>query len=82
MSERAVIVTWVDSCSASGGPWMDRESAEEMKPLECVTIGFVVQETTDYITLASSATKDGQVAGDMCIPQACITAVEEVWSDE
>lgn len=82
MSERAVMVTWFDSCSANGGPWMDRESAEEMKPIECVTVGFVMSETAEYITVASSVTIEQQVAGDMCIPRSCITGIEEIWRDE
>jgi len=82
MNKRVVMVRWVDSCSSSN-LWSNREDIEEAKPLECLTIGFVVWETESHLTLAASLSNDGdQVAGDMCIPQPCIIEITEVWSDD
>jgi len=74
---KLLYIKWHDSTSQQGGIWHDRESVEKMRPLQIVTVGWIISETKKYITLASSITKH-QVSGDICIPKSCIKKIKEL----
>ena len=68
-----VEITWVDS-KGIGGDWVHWEDVEPMPPAECMSIGYIIEETADYVTIAQSAT-DTQVLGTMTIPKCAITEI-------
>ena len=50
--DRAVIVTWVDSMGAGG--WNDSEETRRAGPSTCRTVGWLVKDEPDAMTLALS----------------------------
>lgn len=72
---RLLYVEWDDSSSESG-VWKSEHVLRGNKLMRCHTIGWVVHETSEHMTLASSWCKTGQdhrdYSGDMTIPKAAI----------
>ena len=71
---KLVYVEWIDS--AAGRGWQSRESFEknDAGPVLCMSAGFLVRETKDYIIVASSrGHEDESFLGDVAIPKAVIT---------
>lgn len=69
-------VEWLDSTGMHG--WRDLKENVSLEPDHCMTVGFVIKETDDYLTLLQSHTarKDGDLdSGDnsICIPKFAIT---------
>jgi|GEM_PF-5789510 len=68
-----VVVEWIDS--ATGGGWQGIDQAEH-GALECITVGFLVKETDEALSVAHSVSQqDGEDSGvcDMIsIPQCAI----------
>ena len=69
---KAIYIEWEDSSSFAGGVWSIREDCVKSKPCSCKTIGFVISETKDAITLAGSLDGGKHVSGDMTIPKSAI----------
>ena len=70
---RAAYIEWDDSVSTAGNAWVSRKRVEEMKIDRCTTIGFIVKETNDLVTVVNSFDIQGDnVSGDMTIPKSAI----------
>ena len=70
---RATYIEWDDSVSTTGNVWVDRRQVEEMKIDRCTTIGFIIKETKELVTVVSSLDIQGDnVSGDMTIPKSAI----------
>jgi hypothetical protein len=72
-----VCIHWIDAV----GPTVPWESLDEVGPLEpptVETLGYVVDDTDLYITVAQTVLEDGQVAGRMTIPKGCVTRIEKL----
>lgn len=67
---REVRVKWVDSCT-SADAWEAIEDLNEFPPPVCHTIGYVVEDTGEYIVLCQSKSDD-EVMGLVTIPRPCI----------
>ena len=77
---RVCLVDWLDSSGASG--WQLIEDAAVMEPDPCTSVGFVIAETEDRLTLLQSftnrkATAKAKDMGDhaLTIPKCSITRV-------
>jgi len=69
---KALYIEWLDSCSLRNA-WNEFDEFKGTKPTLCKTIGFLVDENTDAITLAGSCcAEEGLVSGDMTIPKCAI----------
>ena len=72
---QAVVVYWVDSAGADG--WIRRDELKGFAPLDCVTVGFLVEKTDDHLTVASSTAggngEQFQVNSPTSIPLVSIT---------
>lgn len=76
-SESLLWIEWQDSCS-TGGFWVGREDAVT-KDLSTTSIGWLVDETEDSITIGSHFGKAfALVAGHVTIPKCAITGRWEV----
>lgn len=78
-------VEWRDS-SGTGG-WQSLKTLEEYEPDLCHTVGFVLRETDDFVTLIQSYTnrKQGEEnSGDnvIVIPRFAIVRMDEVVPEE
>ena len=71
-ANKVVKVIWIDSMS-DNGRWTLPEDID-MKPIECVTFGFLVEENENYIIVAQTlGIEPEQYCQMMCIPQKAIT---------
>jgi len=67
---KLVRIEWVDS-KAAPNEWEHLDDLEPLPPIECVSVGFLVEETPAYKTIAHS--KSGtQICGRVTIPTVCI----------
>jgi hypothetical protein len=78
---RRVQVEWVDSVSDDG--WVVREDAVTRAAkegmLDCVSVGMLLDETEEYVLLATSHMRDGDlVQGCLQIPRAAVLSVKEL----
>jgi len=69
---KALYIEWIDSCSMLNA-WNGLDDFKGLKPTLCKTIGFLVDENIDAITLAGSyCVEGGVVSGDITIPKCAI----------
>lgn len=73
-SPKMVRIEWVDSARPPAG-WDARKMT--VRPVKCVSVGMVHEETKRHITLAGSYTP-GQVAELFAIPRSCIKSMKEL----
>lgn len=70
-----VYVEWLDSFGVSSS-WQPMDDIGDVKPVVCVSVGFLAKETDDCIVIVPHAYVDaegGQAGcGDMCIPKVAI----------
>jgi len=73
-----VYVKWVDSFGGCGG-WKEVKKIQGDVQIVCETVGFLIQETDNYILLAGSHHSDNaeinaeeSCSGDMAIPKCSI----------
>lgn len=73
---KMVEILWVD---AKSGPneWEYLDGLEPLKPVLCKTIGFLIDEAKEYITIAQSMS-DTQVHGRITIPARCIRRIRRL----
>lgn len=77
-SDRLVIVTWVDPTSGTHG-WKDRADVEKLKPWRCRSVGWIVVDDGETLTIVSTISNtDGDVDGEVCIPRACVLDIAEI----
>jgi len=70
---KAIYVEWDDSSSMASTVWKLKDDVKKNnKPCRCKTVGFVIAETVDSVTLASSLDGGDYVSGDMQIPKSAI----------
>lgn len=62
------IVRWIDSSLQNG----QVDNKDFPKPIVIVTVGFVVDETDEYITFARDDMGDGDYRGLCCIPKIAL----------
>ncbi len=69
-----VKIRWYDASDCEG--WNFADQIEETCSLaECQTVGYIVKETTDYITITSTIAFNGAelvLLNPLSIPKACI----------
>lgn len=73
---RLAIVTWDDIQSRSDWIGDISEIPEEIKPIRCVTVGWIVREDKQIVVLADSYTRDGTYGGATAIPTSVIEEIK------
>lgn len=77
---KMVVVDWVDTTSPQD-KWQCIIDVRGRPPLECQTMGFVIERTPDYITIAGTMTEDEDIpmlSHIMTIPTGCIRRVRSL----
>lgn len=76
--QRLILAEWVDSSTRSR--WHALSDHDESDVTHIFSVGFLIAETVDSITLAPhlSAEEGGDVDGCMTIPRVCILAWREL----
>jgi hypothetical protein len=77
-----VLVEWLDSRQPSG-TWQRLADFEPAPVVQCVSVGFLVQDTDSQIALAPNMGDVGsveyiQMSGVVYIPRSCITAIHNL----
>ena len=67
---KLVQIDWIDS-KAAPNEWEHLEGIESLEPIQCSSVGFLIEDTPAYKTIAHSVS-DSQVCGRITIPTACI----------
>ena len=75
-SKKLVIIEWVDSKGVIDN-WEYVEEIKPLKPVKCISVGFLIDDNKKYKTLVQSI-GDGQVLGRMTIPVCSIDRIEEI----
>lgn len=68
--EKTVEIEWEDSRAGPVG-WEYRNELLPLLPVKCRTIGFLLEETDEYITIAQTVS-EAQVFGRTTIPKCAI----------
>lgn len=76
--KRLVIVVWKDITARADWVGTLDEVIEEIQPILCCTVGWVVLDTKDTVILADSATRDKTLGGTTAIPKGVVVSIEEL----
>ena len=82
---RRVEIEWLDSKGISS-EWEFTKDIKPMPPCICHSIGYVHEETEEYITIAQSCDNENnkdytQIMGRMTIPKCSIRTITELKED-
>ena len=75
-----VEIKWIDSSAVSSGVWAGKEDVQDWKPDTCISVGFVVADKDEYITLAAHEAQH-QYGGEICIPRSAITKITQLYRE-
>ena len=67
---KLVLIEWVDSMAGHNG-WECLNELESLLPARPTSVGFILEEIEDYITLVQTV-DDTQILGRITIPKHCI----------
>ena len=75
MNKDIVLIEWLDSKGMNRWEYLDE--IEPMPPCVCYSVGFIIEDHSDYKTLALGLT-DTQVLGRTTIPVDCIRSIKKL----
>ena len=75
---KIVVVVWQDIQTRADWVGGKKEVIEEVKPIECVTVGWVIYDSKEYILLADTVSKDKDYGGVTVIPKGVVGSIEEL----
>ena len=76
-----VVIVWKDIISMADWVGTISEIKEEIEPILCVSVGWIVHKTKEKITLADSFSKDHTFGGLTSIPTEVVVEIIELDSD-
>lgn len=65
-----VLIGWLDTLVDNS--WIDYKDIEPPKPLQCITVGYLVGENDLGVLIASTVAIDGSINGSTTIPKGMI----------
>jgi len=75
---KMVLVEWLDAYTHDSG-WKSLKSLRKQEPVLVRTLGFLVKDAPDYITVAAShVPHDDHGDGDVIIPRGMVRSIVEV----
>ncbi len=72
LTKDIILVEWRDS-AFQPSVWEFIEDIEPLVDVHCTSVGFLLEETDEYITIALAISKT-QVLGRTTIPKGCIVS--------
>ena len=76
MDYKPILIKWLDSKGITN-EWEYIEDIKPLIPCICTSIGFLIEETEKYKTIAQSL-NEGQIIGRMTIPCCSIQDIIEI----
>lgn len=81
---RLVLVEWLDSMGV-GGDWQCLDCVKDPEPVVCVSVGWIIRDTEEYILIASHRHDGGviddaeaQVCGTMAITKGTVVKIADL----
>lgn len=72
--KKIVLITWIDAMGGDG--WLSLQEIKSQKPCEHNSIGFLVHETDEFVTITmSSEVEEENMGAWLCIPRLYIKKV-------
>lgn len=78
-TERIVEVLWWDAISVTGDDWGDHTDAYNTAPAKTLTLGYVVKDTDEYITIVGLV-NNNHLSHGICIPKGMVHEIRELRS--
>jgi len=75
VNNEIVFIEWFDAKGVQRWEYLDE--IEPMPPCSCYSVGFLIEDTTNYKTIALGLT-DTQVLGRTTIPTGCIKRIKKL----
>ena len=73
-----VLIRWAD-IQSHDGPWVDMAEIPEYTPVVVETVGWIITDADDYITLVSTLSDDKTFTGSVCsLPKGCIKSIKPI----
>jgi hypothetical protein len=73
---KKIEIEWIDSKRGDSG-WEYRDGLSSLLPAKCKTIGFLLEDTPAYKTVAPTISET-QILGRISIPCCCILKVKKL----
>jgi len=74
-----LLVRWKDILHNSA--WLSLEKAEQVMPMNCISIGFLISQDDKNLRLCSCISQDGD-RDAIVIPKGCIDKIEQINYDK
>lgn len=71
-----VCVTWYDAFTED--TWVEGDNAIDLKDATCVTVGFIVRESKEFISIASTLAESGEKTCIFNIPRGMIQELNKL----
>ena len=71
------IIEWVDSSTSRINGWIAHRDYDPVKCISATTVGFIIYEDTNIITIAHSISED-EYLGEISIPKCSIIKIREI----
>ena len=68
---RLLYLEWDDSASFPDSDWHSLKESKSLTPDLCKSVGWVIAESPDHLTLASHLS-ESEMCGEIAIPKTCI----------
>ena len=68
---RRFTVAWIDSCAPLDA-WRDIKEVKKVRPTRVTSCGYLIGESDEHISIASSCSSHGEVGGLIVIPKVSI----------
>jgi len=76
MTTKIVKILWLDS--AGRDEWLSLDEARQLHPMLVGSYGEIINETSDFITIAGTLDAEYGVAHVHCIPRSAIQEIKVV----
>lgn len=77
-SYRLVLVEWLDAVGGTRGGWKSASDAGRDLPAKCRSVGWVIHEDDERITIAPHFAHDRDVDGEITIPRDWAQSILEL----
>jgi hypothetical protein len=75
---RLVEVKWLDAACTGTSNWEDPNVTQEAELAKALTVGYVWEETDEYIKVVASITTSHQHGNGVVIPMGCVQEIREL----
>lgn len=69
-----VRVVWIDTVGWRAG-WADQDAVNGLEPVTCETVGWLVRETKDAVTVSDTLASNGHCQAPQAIPRRAILSL-------